>query len=428
MSIRTNVKNNGTTTITSFDYSWTDGVNTHSQTITGVSIAPQTSYDVNAMVPYSTLAGVTTVTASVSNINGGVVELNTTNNSVTYDVEGVTANPLKKYFAEEATGTWCQWCPRGAVYMAYMRATYPNQFVGVAVHNNDPMTITAYDAAVSASVAGYPSLLPNRNPAIDPSGVESDFIDYISVAPDVVVGGTASLNLATNQITIALNANFVNTLTGDYRFMAVVAEDSVTGTATTYNQSNAYGNNSNGPMGGFESFATTVPAASMNYDFVNRTLLGTFAGQTGSLPATVNAGTPYNYTFTTPVVATLDKAQLYVAAVVIDAGTGLVLNAVKIPVSITTAINQPENSLSGSFVYPNPTADALNLSLHLSKNSSVAINVTDITGKVVMTQELNNMIKGDNKMVWNLSKLAAGMYNLTASTPDGKITLKFVKE
>jgi hypothetical protein len=259
---------------------------------------------------------------------------------------------------------------------------------------------------------------------VDPSQLEGSFLDLISVAPDAVISGTGTVNSTNNAINIDLSATFSAALSGDYRFMAVVVEDSVTGTGSTYNQSNAYGNNANGPMGGFEAFGTSVPAAQMNYDFVNRALLGTFNGQTGSIPATIVAGTPYTYSFTATSAAAWDKAQLSVAAVVINAGTGEVVNAVKFPLTITTGLNDVNNALAGSFVYV--TGNDVNLSLQLTKKSDVTINITDVTGKTVLTQQLNNVNKGD-KFAWNVASLAEGMYNLTATSADGKVSLKFVK-
>lgn len=427
LTVKTTLTNNGTTTITDFDYSWGDGINTNNQSVTGVSIAPLATYELIATVPYSTLAGATTITTTISNINSGAVELNTANNSATASVEGVTAAPGKVFFAEEATGTWCQWCPRGAVYMDYMATTYPAQFVGVAVHNGttDPMKLTAYDASVSALVAGYPSTLPNRMAEVDPSQLEASFLDYISIAPEVLVSGTATCNTLTNAINIELSADFNITNTGDYRFMAVVAEQDVTGTTSGYVQQNAYGNNSNGPMGGFELLGTAVPAATMHYNFVNRALLGTFDGQVGSIPAAVAPGTPYTYAFTSTALAAWDKSQLYVAAVVIDGATGLVMNAIRIPVTLTTGINNPSNALSNAYVNMSGNSD-LTLALQLAKQSDVLVTITDITGKVVLTQQLQNVNKGD-KFAWNVATLAEGMYNLTATSAEGNVTLKFVK-
>lgn len=430
LSIVTKVTNLGTVAITSFDYSWTDGVNTNNQSITGVNILPLTSYTFTATAPYLTLAGATTISTTISNINSGATELSTANNTGTFSVEGVTPHPDKRYFAEEATGTWCQWCPRGAVFMDYMKATYPNEFVGVAVHNADPMTVTAYDAGMGPLIGGYPSALSNGSTEIDPSELEGDFIDVISNAPQVTITGTGIINLATSQITVDLSGTFNTALSGDFRFMAVLVEDSVTGTATSYNQANSYGGGANGPMGGFENLAATVPAALMRYDFVARALMGGFDGQSGSIPGSVTAGTPNTYQFTAPVAATWNKSNLSVAAVVMT-GTGAgrtVLNAAKFPVSLISGINDNANSLEGSYLYPTTTSDAVNLVLQTGKSEQINVTVTDMIGKVILAQDLGNIQPGTQKLTWNVSALKSGMYFLNVFTADGKVSQKFIKE
>ncbi|MBK9637012.1 MAG: choice-of-anchor J domain-containing protein [Bacteroidetes bacterium] len=427
LSVQTTLTNAGTIPITSFDFSWTDGVNTYNQSLTSLSIAPLSNYTLTATVPYNTLSGLQTITTSITNINNGAVELSTANNSTTYNVEGITPHPDKKYFAEEGTGTWCQWCPRGAVFMDYMTETYPSQFVGVAVHNADPMTLTAYDAGIGALIGGYPSVVPNRGTEIDPSELEGNFMNSIVLAPEVVISGISTISLANNQITVDLTGTFNQSLNGDYRFLAIVAEDSVSGT-TGYSQSNSYGGGANGPMGGFENFGTTVPAASMNYNFVGRALLNTFGGQSGSLPAAITSGSSYNYQFTTIANAAWDKSQLWIAAVVINNSTGAVLNTNKFPVVITTGLNNQNNPLVGSYVYPTATSDIINLALHLQETSSVMVTVTDVLGKVIMNQDLGQISKGESKMFWNVGNLSAGMYHMTLTTPSGKTALKFIKE
>ena len=46
---------------------------------------------------------------------------------------------------EEATGTWCGWCPRGAVALNWMDHDYEGYWQGIAVHNGDPMSDADYD-------------------------------------------------------------------------------------------------------------------------------------------------------------------------------------------------------------------------------------------------------------------------------------------
>lgn len=420
------VFNTGTTAITSYDIAWSDGVNSGNQSITGVNI-PSLGTDMQFFsVPLTIPGGNNSYSVTVSNVNGGT-DLDPSNDGGTVDIEGVTPNPDRGFFAEEATGTWCQWCPRGAVFMDFMHDTYGDAFVGVAVHNADPMVVTAYDAGLGNLISGYPSCVPNRAAEIDPSELENAFLDLIDEAPMVNIGGTATVNATSNALNVDLSATFTMAMSGDYRFMAVLCEDSVTGTTAQYNQSNAYGNNANGPMGGFEAFGTSVPAASMNYNHVNRLLFGTFDGQSGSIPGSVAMGTPYNYSFTGTATASWDKTQMYVAVVVLDGSTGGVLNAKRLPVTIVTGIEEANNAFAGSYVWPTATSDNINLMLNLKNSNEVMINVTDITGKVVMTQNLGAMNAGQNKMTWNVSNLAAGMYNVTATSAEGQTSMKFVK-
>ncbi len=76
-------------------------------------------------------------------------------------------------------------------------------------------------------------------------------------------------------------------------------------------------------------------------------------------------------------------------------------------------------------VFPNPTQNEINVSLDLAKAASTAtINITDITGKVVMTKELSNVKEGTFKM--NTTTLPNGVYNLNVITDEGFRASKFV--
>jgi aminopeptidase N len=73
------------------------------------------------------------------------------------------------------------------------------------------------------------------------------------------------------------------------------------------------------------------------------------------------------------------------------------------------------------FVGPNPTSDALNI--YLYKNDQATVEVIDITGKMVMTQNINAHAEFD------ISKYANGIYTVTVKNKQGDIlkTSKVVK-
>ena len=68
----------------------------------------------------------------VQDINGSV-DQKIDNNLGDQKLVGVSKEISRKMIAEEGTGTWCTWCPRGAVFMKLMASTYANDFVGIAV-------------------------------------------------------------------------------------------------------------------------------------------------------------------------------------------------------------------------------------------------------------------------------------------------------
>jgi hypothetical protein len=283
-----NVTNLGYDPITSLEVNWNDGTTDHIQTIGSLNIAPGATQNVNhpTSVNYATvveknmtitISQVNATTDDASN-NGGTSKFNTVSSIVQHNV-----------LIEEGTGTWCGWCPRGAVAMAYMVSTYPNQFVGIAVHNNDPMAVSAYDAA--ANFSGFPGCNVERT-LLDQGVSQAAFETYFNARKDIVVPAAISVtntwDNATRQIDATVTAHFVTTFAAsNYRLAIVVVEDDVTGTASGYNQTNYYAGGGNGPMGGYESLPSPVPAAQMVYDHVGRSLLGGYNGQAGSVPAAI---------------------------------------------------------------------------------------------------------------------------------------------
>jgi alpha-tubulin suppressor-like RCC1 family protein len=79
-----------------------------------------------------------------------------------------------------------------------------------------------------------------------------------------------------------------------------------------------------------------------------------------------------------------------------------------------------DNTLSQITLYPNPTSSMLTLAN--AKNLTVeSLTVTDMTGKVVLSQN------GNNSQI-DVEKLPAGIYFLTVSAKEGVQNMKFIKE
>ncbi len=400
------VQNLGSDNITSFDVTYSvDGGTESGVYSVPCDIATGGSYEFTHDTPYPTVAGNTySVNITISNVNGGG-ETNLDNNILTSNVTALSYMPVRKIFGEQATGTWCGWCVRGHVAMEYMNETYPDTWVGVAVHNGDPMTNAYYDGQIRNYIEGYPSALVNRGTAFDPSEFEEYYNTEIAkVVPVSVEVTDMAWDAETRQVSFSVSAEFLAGMT-DVRFNAVIAENNVTGTTTGYRQANYYSGGTYGPMGGYESLPNPVPAADMVYNNVAREILGGWNGTENSVPATVNAGETHAYQYTYSVSPDYDENEMYIVGLLIDQATGEVLNADK-KMFITSNITTTADAAVS--IYPNPAKDHINI--ELAKNAKVQIS--DISGKIVYTA---NAKAGNNKI--NTSNLS-GIYFVQISDVD----------
>jgi hypothetical protein len=221
------VRNLGTNPITSFDVSLNANGNTTNQSVTGVNIASGASYALALSSSVTLIAGLNTFTATIKNVNGTLTDNYPADDSKTITFTPITAGSDKLVIGEEATGTWCQWCPRGAVALKNMDDKYAGFFQGIAVHNGDPMEVPVYDSGIGTKISGYPSALTDRLPKIDPSNFEADFFTRIILTPVVKIENGANYNAGNGQLDVSLKTTFKSNATGNYRVLCVLIEDSV---------------------------------------------------------------------------------------------------------------------------------------------------------------------------------------------------------
>src|SRR5690606_19364425 len=172
-SLNLTIFNEGNNDVTSVTVNWNDGTD-HIATIP-VNIQPGAS----AVVTHPTPLNYATATSheievTVTQVNGNN-DLDPSNNSQEVSFATISQDGGTKVLIEEGTGTWCGWCPRGTVAMAHMYANYSDKFVGIAVHNGDPMTVAAYDSA--SGFTGFPGMHVDRT-IKDESVTQELMIDY----------------------------------------------------------------------------------------------------------------------------------------------------------------------------------------------------------------------------------------------------------
>ncbi len=419
------VRNLGTTTITSFDLTIDYNGTQITETVTGVNIASLATSDVDFTSSITLVAGTSNVTATISNVNGTATDDNSAD-----DIKNVSVNPLvpapgKMVIAEEGTGTWCGWCPRGAVMLDNMSDNYPGFFVGVAVHNGDPMTYAPYDAGMGFT--GFPSSKTDRGADVDPSNIESIFLDRILIAPKAVL--TNGAEVIGNQLKVSVSAEFVSGITGNYRLAAIISEDGVTGTAANWNQSNYYAGGANGVMGGYESLPSSVPASQMVYDHVARVILPGVNGLANSFPATVASGETHTVNFYFTIQPEWDMTKINVVSMLI-APDGSVDNAGYAPITEATTngfvLGIETYTLNNSMqVSPNPTTDLTFVTLDNETAQNVSLTIYDMSGKIVTSKNYGE-ISNDVKLPINTVNFETGIYVISLTVGNNTTTQKLV--
>lgn len=332
------VTNEGSENLTSFDLTWSDGVNEYTDHISGIDVPYLGTYTFTASESLSLDQAISyDYTVSVSNPNDEE-DQNPNNNEGVGVVSGVTYIPNKKMFTEEATGTWCGWCPRGTEWMDWMAEFHSDQFVGVAVHNQDPMALAAYDSGVNnfPGFSGYPSVIVDRDAIWDPSELEEILPTYAARIAPVAPSVYAEIDVATRTLTAKASAEFVTQLSNlSYRFNVILSEDNVRGTDSGYNQSNYYAGGSSGePIPNYglnwSTLPSTVPASQLHYNHVGRALLGGWAGTEGSIPSDIEAGEIIEKTYTlNNFNKNWNPFNMRAVVLILDSATGLALNAEK---------------------------------------------------------------------------------------------------
>ena len=220
----------------------------------------------------------------------------------------------KNVLLEEATGTWCSYCPTGIYYIDSLMHTYDN-VIAIAIHTNDVMACEDYFEKAKFTSA------PSANIGRRFTGKNTDewfasVQDEMNYAPKASVVVTTQFEEATRLLTAIVTVTALENMEGTYTVGGVVCEDAVSGTTSQYNQANQY-SNYYFPVGGFESLPNPVPAYRIAYDHVARQLLSPYEGETG-FPMTLAKGQSFAQTFTYYLPEAYDHNYIRVVGIVLN--------------------------------------------------------------------------------------------------------------
>ncbi len=413
-------------TLTSFDIVYTIDGGTASAvySVSGQSITPGATYDFTHDVQWAATVGAKTVEITLSNPNG-ITDENPADNIMSKTVLVADQLFTKRVVYEEGTGTWCGWCVRGLVGLNTMAHDVTDgTWIGIGVHNGDPMVVADYDAAIGGFITGYPSGITDRHTGpVDPGlpSLQSSFNEHKAlpaIAKIIFTNGTYDETSRdwTMDVATVFGLDIPN---ANYNTALIIVENGVTGTGNGWSQSNYYSGGGNGNMIDYDgtnyaNLANPVPAADMTYNHVARDLVDGFNGSANSVPTAITAGTQNGFSYSGTLDAGWDHTQITFVALILDNNTNTILNAREIKlghVGINTA-----NSINYS-IFPNPTTGLV--TIEGTKGAQVV--VYNMIGELIYTND-----NASENTTLDLSSFSAGNYIVKIISNDNVSTQKII--
>lgn len=421
-------RNLGKDTIRSVEIKVLDGLTTPNVLkLSNLNVLPLASYSFKSPSFYTADAKNNVIGFEITSVNGKQDD-ELVNNKKVLAVDVVTPAPGKKVVAEQATGTWCQWCPRGHVNMELMEKEYPQYFIGVAGHSNDPMQLTEYTQSIVGT--GYPSVWVDRKINNDPGNLESFFFERIREVPHAKVENKVKYNKTSKELTADVKVTFNSAVkAGTYKLMALVLEDSIRGTAAGYRQSNAYANNAAGVMGGYEKLPNPVPANLMVYEHVARTVLSDLQGD--EIKTNPKEGDVVTKTYTFTVPETFVEKHLEVVSFVLNAddnatnGERTGYNEFAVTVGANDVVNNNHPYFQG--LYPNPADEIAYVDLNIKEASNITIEISDLNGRVIASRNYGSFA-GQQLFPILCADWAKGLYMVRINIGNDVVTKKLIVE
>lgn len=306
--------------------------------------------------------------------------------------------PERRVVIEEATGTWCQYCPMGILAFEILEERYPDTFIPIAIHmieGVDPMAMDSY-ANQNIFSGGAPSgwvdrLVYSTHPMmltrIDNQrtyttlmgGFETLLLERMAVTPMADVSLTAEISSDGMLSVKSISRYPVNVEDADYRLCFVLTEDHVSGSVEDgYTQMNGY-SGAGEILGGYESLPRVI-VENLEFNHVARAIYNDYNGIAGSIPSSITAGENYTYEFNHKLPNNIQNNEnLNVIAFVLDHSTGEIMNAA----SIRPATSGVDTiSKNGSDFKVLKSEDQITVS-SLDPQTEISLQLMDISGRVL---------------------------------------------
>lgn len=430
------VKNLGLTTINSFDVVLNYAGTELTESVTGAYLLSFDGMTIDFTSPIVLGEGSSTLSATITNVNG-LVDNDATDDAKIIEVNAVKPADGKIVIAEEGTGTWCGWCPRGTVAMDQMARDFDGFYQGIAIHNGDPMAVTAYDQDLN--VSSYPSALVDRSTEIDPGDIKVDFMERIIVQPSAMISNGASVD--GDSLNVSLTVAFNTGASGNWKIACVLTEDNVTGVGSNYAQSNSYSGGDAGDLIGVDGtnwadLPGSVSASNMVYQHVARALSPSFEGYAG-FPNSIELGSNFTFNFKFGLDEAWKIEDMHIVGMLIGSNSMIdngssssVEDAIAAGfVSGTNVLGSTELSQFDDLlnVYPNPASDIVKFSLNINETKDLQINIVNVLGQKMASRNYGRT-SGAQNISLNVSDYPKGIYIVELIADGVQVKKQFVKQ
>lgn len=281
-------------------------------------------------------------------------------------VKVVPVVPVHRPLMEEYTYTTCGWCPRGTAAIEYMTAKYPDDFIDVSFHclESDPMTVTMYwpigytifpNSELDRAVKDCDPYFGTYDTSVSPFGIELDWNARRAVETPVDIQAEATLDEAGANVEVATTYVFVEESNDYFSLGYYLIEDDMSADASSrpndsgWEQHNYFSGGSHDDpwipeMDKFLDGPQVI--TDMHYNDVV-VMYSDYYGVYNSIPyVAVNEFMTYDYKFENirdvnnlkGYGVIQDIGKLSVVAYVLNNSTGQIVNAIKVPVKTSTAL------------------------------------------------------------------------------------------
>lgn len=322
----------------------------------------------------------------------------------------------RNLLVDKTTGTWCNNCPEGELFMKPIKKRYAGSLVTINSHYNDPMACIEYFAGLNQWIFNLPTTITNRDRKTI-TNISYGKYDYslfntvLTKETIAQVSATATINEDASAVEISSIVEFAQDIDNsldNYKLGYALVENQV------YNPEH-FGfkqqNNSTMPKASeYYIMPTEIPQDIMVYEDVVREGSTAFSGVDNSLPNLINSFNEITSSYSISIPKqVVDKTNLDAIVFILNKETDIIMNTVRIPCL-------QFNSIENGALFNN------NHDLKIYGNGICKIEFSDINNKFMF-----EAYSADGRLLKQTNGIASEKFEIDLSQYKGLIFVKITQ-